>query len=76
MGVSRAGVPMGVCLGGCVHGGGQGVQWGYLPGEGGVHLPVYRITDRCKNITFLQLRLRTVKIEGVIVSYLRRKRIN
>ena len=30
--------------------------------HGGVHRPVNRMTDRCKNIMFPQLRLRTVNI--------------
>ena len=34
--------------------------WGYLP-KWGVHPLVNRMTDMCKNITFPQLRLRTVK---------------
>ena len=60
----------GVCLGGCLPGGvclGGGVCLrgmsdvslvGCLPG--GVYFPPNRITDRCKNITFPQLLLRTV----------------
>ena len=44
--------------------GGKGVSaLGGVCQEAGVHLPpVNKITDRCKNITFPQLRLRTVKI--------------
>ena len=53
----------GVCPWGCLPGGvcpGGVCPGGCLP-RGGVHLPpVNRITDRCKNITFPQLCLRTV----------------
>ena len=31
----------------------------------GVHPPVKRMADRCKNITFLQLRLRTVNMRSI-----------
>ena len=53
-------------MGGCLPGGGGGCLPGRvcLPG-GGVSdtpLPVNRITDRCKDITFPQLLLRTVNI--------------
>ena len=55
----------GVCPGGSVQGKGMGglpggvypsMHWGRYP------LAVDRMTDRCKNITFPQLRLRTVII--------------
>ena len=52
----------GVCPGGCLPGGVcpgvyHSMHWGrHSP------LPVDRMTNRCKNITFPQLRLRTVKI--------------
>ena len=53
----------GVCLWGCLPRGvcpGSVCPGGCRP-RGGVHLPpVNRITDRCKNITFLELCLRTV----------------
>ena len=58
---------------GCVPSAAVAVYWGCLPGRGvsaggvypsmhwGRHLPpMDRTTDRCKNITFPQLRLRTV----------------
>ena len=55
-GVSTQGQCKGVCVQGEVC-----VQGGVCPSD--VHLPpVNRITDRCKNITFLELRLRTVNI--------------
>ena len=54
-----------VCLGGCLPGGGSLLRGGGLPrrvsAQGGVHNPfVNRMTDRCKNIIFPQLRLLTV----------------
>ena len=40
---------------------GVSARKGGVSARGGVHLPpVNRITDRCKNIIFPQLRLRTV----------------
>ena len=59
--------PWGVCPGVCVPGvclprGGCLPRGVYTPGPRGRHpQPVNRITDRCKNITFPQLLLRTVK---------------
>ena len=69
----------GVCLGECLRG--RGSTWGIVsPGGvclGGVHLPPwYRIADTCKNITFPQLRLRTVKICIYIYSYTTRSHSN
>ena len=45
-------LPGSVCPGGVYRGG------GCLPGGGGRQPPVDRMTDRCKNITLLQLRCR------------------
>ena len=43
---------------------GSGRPGGVSAQGGGVHLPpVNRITDRCKNITFPQLRLRAVNVK-------------
>ena len=49
------------------------VQGGVYPGagvsvQGGVyHTPVNRMTDRCKNITFPQLRLHVVKMNFILL---------
>ena len=59
---------MGLCPGGQVSSQGRGVSGVYV--QGGVHPPLHdgihpavnRMTDRCKNITFPQLRLQAVKI--------------
>ena len=57
-------LPNGVCLLGCVCLGGVYLGdfclRGCLPGDC-THPAVNRMTDRCKNITFLQLRLWVVK---------------
>ena len=50
-------LPRGVSLEGCLPRGVFAQGGGCLPGEGlcARYLPVNRITDRCKNITLLQL---------------------
>ena len=79
--------PEGVCLGvsvlGCMSGGlgclplgvpaqGRGVCLGGVCLGGGCIPPVNRITDKCKNITFLQLRLQVVtkrlELQNIIYS--------
>ena len=46
---------------------GRGLPRGECLPREGVHLPpVNIIADRCKNITFLQLRLRTVNMFGIV----------
>ena len=56
---------------GDVQGRWMGVSRGVTGGGGGVHPLVNRITDRCKNITFSQLRL-----WAVIKAYVGKSKIN
>ena len=53
-------LPRGVCPGDMSPQGGCLLRWVYPSMHWGRHFPVDRMTDRCKNITFPQLRLRTV----------------
>ena len=50
--------------------------WG-VSAQGGVHAPWTEfLTHACENITFLQLRLRTVKIRDVYVRVCAQVRLN
>ena len=53
-------IPVGCVPSAAVTVSGGWVSRGVCVCPGGVHPPVNRITDRCKNITFPQLRLRTI----------------
>ena len=59
--------PGSVCPDGCLPRGTSALGvYTPCPLHAGIHPPMNRITDRCKNITFPQLRLRAVKIESIV----------